>query len=243
MLNLIVQFTVIILYIFRVFEWKWLTQFPLTTSCQHGKLPGAALNHCLIDNNYRQNPLYYRDTAQQLLSVAQSKIQDSYRGYKCTNCIPGSHTQNTSSCWLLGNKGQMSMWWKHSCTFGSLWQGYWWLLVAAVIGSARAPLLSRREGPAATLRPESSYSITHTENLEEIYPRTAQCRMCTQNKIHNLQPSIGLCGFVHCIHIIAHSVSCFSVFHAHTLLAPLDKQINTLSDKHHKWDDATHVDF
>lgn len=92
-LDIIVQFTVLILYVFRVFEWKWLTQLPLTTNCQNGKLPSAALNPCLIDNNYRQNPLYYRDTAQQLLSVAQSKIQDSCRGYKCTNCIPGSLAQ------------------------------------------------------------------------------------------------------------------------------------------------------
>lgn len=61
----------IILFIFRVLKWKW-----LTTSCQHGKLPTVALNPCLIDNNYRQNPLYHRETAQQLLNVACSKIKD-----------------------------------------------------------------------------------------------------------------------------------------------------------------------
>lgn len=66
------------------------TRLPLTTGCQHGKLPSAALNPCLIDNNYRQNPPYHRDTAQQLLNMAHSKIKDSYGGYKCTNFIPGS---------------------------------------------------------------------------------------------------------------------------------------------------------
>lgn len=150
------QFTCIILFIFRVFEWKRLTQLPLITSCQHGKLPSAALNPCLIDNNYRQNPLYYRDAAQRRLSVALSKILDSYWGYKCANCIAGSYTQNSHSCWLLGNKGQVSVWWKHSCTLGSLWQSYWWLLVAAAMGSARASPLS-----AAAVRVESPLCITH----------------------------------------------------------------------------------
>ena len=57
-------------------------------SLEAGKLPGAALNPCLIDNNYRHNPLYHRDAAQRLLDVARSKIRDSYRDYKRTNCIP-----------------------------------------------------------------------------------------------------------------------------------------------------------
>lgn len=89
-LKLTVQFTAVIFSIFGVFEWKRLTQLPLAASCQHGKLPGAALNPCLIDNNYRQNPLHYRAAAQRSLSVAQSETQDSYRGYKCTNRTPNS---------------------------------------------------------------------------------------------------------------------------------------------------------
>lgn len=55
-------------------------RLPLATGCQHGKLPSAALNPCLIDNNYRQNPPYHRDTAQQLLNMAHSKNQRLLRG-------------------------------------------------------------------------------------------------------------------------------------------------------------------
>lgn len=95
-----------------------------TANCQHGKLPSAASNPRLIDNNYRQNPLHYGDTAQQLLSVAQSEIQDSCRGSKCTNCIPRSLPPNSPSCRWLWSKGQVSVCWRHACTFGSPWQGY-----------------------------------------------------------------------------------------------------------------------
>lgn len=87
-----------------------------------------ALNLCLIDDNYRQNPPRHREMAQQALNMASSKIRAPPRRLHMSECYtPGRPSTHTHALFPLVGAGGM----KDRC----LCAGSSWQLVAGLLMS------------------------------------------------------------------------------------------------------------